>query len=70
MIKLGVIRLKFEWVIPVISSVLLMLYFFYLDEAKYSFNGIFEITNLIFLGVYIFILVGVQKLIQQEHVLN
>ena len=64
MIKLGVIRLKFEWVIPVISSVLLMLYFFYLDEAKYSFNGIFEITNLIFLGVYIFILVGVQKLIQ------
>ena len=64
MIKLGVIRLKSEWVIPVISSVLLMLYFFYMDEAKYSFNGFFEFTNLIFLGVYVFILVGVQKLIQ------
>jgi len=28
MIKLGVIRLKPEWVIPVISSVFLSLYFF------------------------------------------
>jgi hypothetical protein len=64
MIKSVVIKLKPEWVIPVISSVFLTLYFFYIDEAKYSFNGIFEFTNLIFLGVYVFILVGVQKLIQ------
>ena len=64
MIKSGVIKLKPEWVIPVISSVFLTLYFFYIDEAKYSFNGFFEFSNLIFLGVYVFILVGVQKLNQ------
>jgi hypothetical protein len=64
MIKSGVIKLKPEWVIPVISSVLLTLYFFYIDEAKYSFNGFFEFSNLIFLGVYVFILVSVQKLNQ------
>jgi len=64
MIKLGVIRLKPEWVIPVISSVFLSLYFFYIDEGKYSFNGFFEFSNLIFLGVYVFILVGIQKLIE------
>jgi len=64
MIKSGVFRLKPEWGIPVISSVLLTLYFFYIDEAKYSFNGFFEFTNLIFLGVYVFILIVIQKLIQ------
>ncbi len=64
MIKLGLIRLKPEWVIPVISSGFLSLYFFYIDDAKYSFNGFFEFSNLIFLGVYVFILVGIQKLNQ------
>jgi len=63
-IKSVLIRLKPEWGIPVISSVLLTLYFFYIDEAKYSFNGFFEFTNLIFLGVYVFILIVIQKLIQ------
>jgi hypothetical protein len=64
MIKSVVYRLKPEWVIPVLSSVFLSLYFFYIDEAKYSFNRIFEFTNLIFLGVYVLILLGAQKLIQ------
>ena len=58
------LKMKPDLVIPLLIGVLLSLYFYYIDEAKYSFAGIFEFTNLFFLGVYIFILFGIQKLIQ------
>ena len=58
------LKMKPDLVIPLLIGAFLSLYFYYIDEAKYSFAGIFEFTNLFFLGVYIFILFGIQKLIQ------
>jgi hypothetical protein len=64
MIKSVVFRLKPEWVFPLLFAVFLSLYFYYIDEGKYTLTGIFEFTNLFFLGVYVFIFFGIQKLIQ------
>jgi hypothetical protein len=64
MIKSAMFKLKPEWVFPLFIAVILSLYFYYIDEGKYNFTGIFEFTNLFFLAVYIFILLGIQMLIQ------
>jgi len=64
MIKSEMLRLKPELVFSLLIAVFLSLYLFYIDEAKYSFDGIFEFTNLIFLGVYTLIFFCIQKLIQ------
>ena len=64
MIKSAILKLKPEWVFPLFVAVILSLYFYYIDEGKYNFTGIFEFTNLFFLGVYVFIFLGIQILIQ------
>jgi len=64
MIKSAMLRIKPERIFPLFIAVILSLYFYYIDEGKYDFNGIFEFTNLFFLGVYIFMLLGIQMLIQ------
>jgi hypothetical protein len=64
MIKSAVFRLKPEWVFPLFIAVILTLYFYYIDEGKYNFTGFFEFTNLVFLAVYVFILLGIQMFIQ------
>ncbi len=64
MIKSITLKLRPELVFPLLIGAFLSLYFFYIDEAKYSFAGIFEFTNLVFLGIYVIILFGIQKLIQ------
>ena len=58
------LRLKPEWVFPLFVAVNLFLFFYFIDEGKYNFTGIFEFTNLVFLGVYFFIFLGIQMLIQ------
>ena len=64
MMKSAMLRIKPDLVFPLFISIILSLYFFYIDEGKYSFAGIFDFTNLFFLGVYAFILLGIQKLMQ------
>ena len=64
MMKSAMLRVKPELVFPLFISVILAFYFFYIDEGKYNFNGILEFTNLFFLGVYVLILFGMQRLIQ------
>jgi hypothetical protein len=51
-------------VFPLFISLIITLYIFYIDEGKYNFTGILEFTNLFFLGVYVLMLFGMQKLIQ------
>lgn len=63
MLKSAMLRIKPELVFPLLISVILTLYFFYIDEGKYNFTGILEFTNLFFMGVYVFMLFGIQKLI-------
>lgn len=58
------LRLKPEWLFPLFVVVNLFLFFYFIDEGKYNFTGIFEFTNLVFLGVYFFIFLGIQMLIQ------
>ena len=58
------LRLKPDFVFPLFISVILTLYAFYVDEGKYNFTGILEFTNLFFLGVYVLLFFGIQKLIQ------
>ena len=60
----AILKLRPELIFPLLISVFISLYFFYIDEAKNSFAGIFEFTNLFFLVVYAFFLFGIQKLIQ------
>ncbi len=62
--KSAMLRVKPELVFPLFISVILAFYFFYIDEGKYNFNGILEFTNLFFLGVYVLVFFGIQKLIQ------
>ncbi len=64
MIRSLTLKLKPELVFPLLIGISLSFYFFYIDEAKYSFVGIFEFTNLVFLGVYVIILFGIQRFIQ------
>jgi hypothetical protein len=64
MIRSAMLRVKPELVFPLFISVILALYFFYIDEGKYNFTGVLEFTNLFFLGVYVLMLFGMQKLIQ------
>ncbi len=58
------LRIKPDLVFPLFISIVLTLYAFYIDEGKYNFTGILEFTNLFFLGVYVLMLFGMQKLIQ------
>ena len=62
--KSTMLRLKPDFVFPLLISVILTLYAFYVDEGKYNFTGILEFTNLFFLGVYVLLFFGIQKLIQ------
>lgn len=62
--KSAMLRIKPDLVFPLFISVVLTLYAFYIDEGKYNFTGILEFTNLFFLGVYVLMLFGMQKLIQ------
>ena len=62
--KSTMLRLKPDLVFPLFISLIITLYIFYIDEGKYNFNGILEFTNLFFLGVYVLMLFGMQKLIQ------
>ena len=62
--KSTMLRLKPDFVFPLFISVILTLYAFYVDEGRYNFNGILELTNLFFLGVYVLLFFGMQKLIQ------
>lgn len=64
MMKSTMLRFKPDLVLPLFISVILSLYAFYIDEGKYNFTGILEFTNLFFLGVYVLMLFGMQKLIQ------
>jgi hypothetical protein len=64
MIKSVTLKLRPELVFPLFIGAFLSLYFCYIDEGKYSFAGIFEFTNLVFLGVYVIILFGIQRFIQ------
>jgi hypothetical protein len=64
MIKSAMLRLKPDLVFPLFISLIITLYIFYIDEGKYNFTGILEFTNLFFLGVYVLMLFGMQKLIQ------
>lgn len=58
------LRIKPDLVFPLFISLIITLYIFYIDEGKYNFTGILEFTNLFFLGVYVLMLFGMQKLIQ------
>jgi len=62
--KSAMLRIKPDLVFPLFISAILAFYFFYIDEGKYNFYGILEFTNLFFLGVYVLMLIGMQKLIQ------
>ena len=62
--KSTMLRIKPDLVFPLFISVVLTLYAFYVDEGKHNFNGILEFTNLFFLGVYVLLFFGIQKLIQ------
>jgi hypothetical protein len=62
--KSTMLRFKSDLVFPLFISVILTLYAFYADEGKYNFTRILEFTNLFFLGVYVLMLFGMQKLIQ------
>ena len=62
--KSTMLRIKPDLVFPLFISVVLTLYAFYVDECKHNFNGILEFTNLFFLGVYVLLFFGIQKLIQ------
>jgi hypothetical protein len=64
MIKSAISRLKPEWIFFLFIAVFLSLYFYYIDEGNYNFTGIFEFSNLFFLGVLVFIFLGIQMLIQ------
>ncbi|MDP2412335.1 hypothetical protein [Daejeonella sp.] len=63
MMKSIMLRIKPELVFPLLISVILTLYFFYIDEGKYNFAGISEFDNLFFLGFYVLLFFGIQKLI-------
>jgi hypothetical protein len=58
------LRFKSDLAFLLLISVIIALYAFYIDEGKYNFNGILELTNLFFLGVYVLLFFGIQKLIQ------
>jgi hypothetical protein len=58
------LRFKSDLAFPLLISVIIALCAFYIDEGKYNFNGILELTNLFFLGVYVLLFFGIQKLIQ------
>jgi len=62
--KSTMLKPKPDFVFPLLISVILTLYAFYVDEGKYNFTGILEFTNLFFLGVYVLLFFGIQKLIQ------
>ena len=62
--KSAMLRIKPDLVFPLFISLIITLYIFYIDEGKYNFNGILEFTNLFFLGVYVLVFFGIQKLIQ------
>lgn len=62
--KSTMLRFKSDLAFPLLISVIIALYAFYIDEGKYNFNGILELTNLFFLGVYVLLFFGIQKLIQ------
>jgi hypothetical protein len=62
--KSTILRFKSDLAFPLLISVIIALYAFYIDEGKYNFNGILELTNLFFLGVYVLLFFGIQKLIQ------
>ena len=64
MMKSTMLRFKPDLVLPLFISVILSLYAFYIDEGKYNFVGIIDFENLFFLGVYVFMLFGLQGLIQ------
>ncbi len=63
MMRSAMLRIRPELLFSLLISVILTL-FFYIDEAKYCFAGILEFANLFFLGVYILIFFGLQRLIQ------
>jgi hypothetical protein len=58
------LRFKSDLAFLLLISVIIALYAFYIDEGKYNFTGILELTNLFFLGVYVLLFFGIQKLIQ------
>ena len=62
--KSTILRFKSDLAFPLLISVIIALYAFYIDEGKYNFTGILELTNLFFLGVYVLLFFGIQKLIQ------
>jgi hypothetical protein len=62
--KSTMLRFKSDLAFPLLISVIIALYAFYIDEGKYNFTGILELTNLFFLGVYVLLFFGIQKLIQ------
>ncbi len=62
--KSAILRFKPDLVFPLLVSVILSLYAFYADEAKYKLTGILEFANLFFFGVYVLLFFGIQKLIQ------
>ena len=64
MMKIAVLKSNVHLIIPFFLAVFLSLFLYYIDEAKYSFVGIFQFTNLFFLWVYVIIFLGIQGLIQ------
>jgi len=46
--KSAILRFKPDLVFPLLGSVILSLYAFYADEAKYILTGILEFVNLFF----------------------
>lgn len=57
-------RIKPDLLFPLLISVILALFAFFIDEGKYNIKGITEFGNLFFLGVYVLLFFGIQKLIQ------
>lgn len=62
--KSAILRFNPDLVFPLLISVILTLYAFYIDEGKYNLTGILEFANLFFFGVYVLLFFGIQKFIQ------
>lgn len=58
------LRIKPDLLFPLLISVILTIFAFFIDEGKYNFKGIMDFGNLFFLGVYVLLFFGIQKLIQ------
>ncbi len=57
-------QFRTDLLLPVVTTLVITLLAFYVDERKYNFDGIFQPENLFFLMVYAALFFGFQQLVK------